>query len=983
MKLKFDSTLEYQQQAVNAVVGVFDGLPIAQSSFEFSATVGDGFEFSEFGYGNKVELDNNKLLKNVLRIQEANGINQVNELDGRQFSVEMETGTGKTYVYLRSIFELSRKYGLKKFVIVVPNVAIREGVLKTIQITKDHFRLLYDNEPFEYFVYDSKNISRVRQFAVSNQIQIMLINIQSFQKDAAENFNLSEMSHIELQKLNVIYRENDKMSGYKPIEFIQATKPIVIIDEPQSVDNTPIAKNAIAKLNAEITLRFSATHINQYNLLYKLDPIQAYDLRLVKRIEIASVSSDDTTSDAYVKLLKTDNRNGIKAQIEIYKLTGGSVSKKKFWVKSGDDLFDKSGKHEIYLEGYIVQKIRCTPGNELIEFSSGKALESGGVVGGMTDEIMKTQVYETVERHLEKECFFRGKHIKVLSLFFIDRVANYRIYNEDGTTSLGKFGKWFEEAYVTLTSEKDRYKGFNVEDVSKIHDGYFAKDKRGHAKDSIRGNSKDDLKAYQLIMQEKERLLDPLQPLRFIFSHSALREGWDNPNVFQICTLNETQSPLKKRQEIGRGLRLPVNSQGERIHDEDINQLTIVANESYKNFAKSLQTEFENDLGIKFGHITKFTFASITRKQGDRTDEPIGPEESKRIYIQLESEGYINGKGKILDKFDPGYRYFDLKIGNEFDDIKSEIVDEMKRFVFSNRIVSARKRRTIKFNKQVHLSPEFFDLWNKIKQKTRYRVSFESDDLIRLSVERIKAMNDIAPIKTNIVTTAVEITERGILGDSHEHKVGDPVLVSALPDLLLYLQKETELTRHTLVEIIVQSGRLEEFRRNPQQYMESIAREIKSALQCLMLDGIQYEKNAGQYWEMNRIESEAEKGLVRYLNSLVEIKNQEKCLFDAVEFESEVEKQFAMDLDNHKHVRLFVKLPRWFRVDTPIGSYNPDWAFVTERDEKLYFVRETKSTLDSDKRRLTENQKIECSMKHFAAIDVDYDVVTKLSEVNF
>ena len=339
MKLKFDSTLEYQQQAINAIVGVFDGLPVAQSSFEVSATVGDGFEFSELGYGNKVELDNNKLLKNVQRIQEANGINKVDELDGRQFSVEMETGTGKTYVYLRSIFELSIKYGLKKFVIVVPNVAIREGVLKTIQITKDHFRLLYDNEPFEYFVYDSKNISRVRQFAVSSQIQIMLINIQSFQKNAAENINFSELSHIELQKLNVIYRDNDKMNGYKPIEFIQATKPIVIIDEPQSVDNTPTAKNAIAKLNAEITLRFSATHINHYNLLYKLDPIQAYDLRLVKRIEIASVSSDDTTSDAYVKLLKTDNRNGIKAQIEIYKLTGGSVRKKKFWVKSGDDLF--------------------------------------------------------------------------------------------------------------------------------------------------------------------------------------------------------------------------------------------------------------------------------------------------------------------------------------------------------------------------------------------------------------------------------------------------------------------------------------------------------------------------------------------------------------------------------------------------------------------------------------------------------------------
>jgi type III restriction enzyme len=494
---------------------------------------------------------------------------------------------------------------------------------------KEHFHTLYDNAPFDHFVYDSKRLGKVRQFATSNQIQIMVINIQSFQKDVADK-DLSEMTEEELKKLNVINRENDRMSGRRPIEFIQAASPVVIIDEPQSVDTTKKSRRAIGNLNPMATLRYSATHRNPYNLLYKLDPIKAYDLRLVKRIEVASIRSDDNFNDAYVKLLKTDNKNGIKAQIEIHKEGPTGPKAAKLWVKQGDDLYRRSDDREAYRDGYIVQNIDCTPGSEYIEFNQGRFLKLGQEVGGLGDDIMKAQVYETVEQHLKKERALKGRGIKVLSLFFIDRVANYRIYNEDGTTSLGKIGQWFEEAYKELTA-KPIYKGLIPFGVADVHNGYFSQDKQGHAKDT-RGNTADDDDTYSLIMRDKERLLDPNVALRFIFSHSALREGWDNPNVFQICTLHETQSVERKRQEIGRGLRLPVNETGERVHDETINRLTVIANESYENFARKLQTEFEEDFGIKFGRVDKIAFAKLVRRAEDGAEIELGQDESAKIW---------------------------------------------------------------------------------------------------------------------------------------------------------------------------------------------------------------------------------------------------------------------------------------------------------------------------------------------------------------
>ena len=981
MKLKFDPSLEYQRDAVKAATDVFDGQPYVQTgaaAFE-SIQIGGLFP-TELGLGNRLHLNDEDLLANVRLVQERMGVEKVAALQGRDFSIEMETGTGKTYVYLRTIFEMNKLYGFRKFIIVVPSVAIREGVLKSIDITKEHFQTLYEKVPFDHFVYDSRRLGKVRQFATSNQIQIMVINIHAFQKDVADK-DLSEMTEDELKKLNVINRENDRMSGRRPIEFIQAANPIVIIDEPQSIDNTEKSRRAIRNLDPLFTLRYSATHRNSYNLLYTLDPVRAYDLRLVKRIEVASIREENNFNDAYVKLFRTDNTDGIKALVEIHNERPAGPKAWKVWVKQGDDLFVKSGDREIYRNGYIVQNIDCTPGSEYVEFNQGRFLELGQEIGGLGDDVMRAQVYETVEQHLKKERALRGKGIKVLSLLFIDRVANYRVYHDDGTTCLGKIGLWFEEALGELTA-KAIYKDVLPFETGELHNGYFSRDKRGRAKDT-RGNTADDEDTYNLIMREKERLLDPTVPLRFIFSHSALREGWDNPNVFQICTLNESLSVERKRQEIGRGLRLPVNRDGERVHDEAVNRLTVVANESYEEFARTLQTEFEEDLGIEFGKVDRVAFAKLVRTDTDGRKIELGQEASTKLWSLLVASGYLGAEGDILKTFDPKNPDFDLKVPEDFVDLKSEIVDEINRKLFKNRVANARERRELKFRREVHLGDEFKELWERIKHRTRYRVHFDTADLVERTLARIETIEPIKAPRVSTTVVAVDISDAGVAAD---RQIATRVLevgpVDVLPDILGFLQKETELTRHTLAEILKRSGRLGEFRINPQAFMVAVAKEISGTLHSLMLEGIRYDKVAGQFWEMGRIEQEAEKGIVRYLSNLYEVQNRKKSLFDAIEYDSEVERRFANDLDNNENVRLFVKLPGWFKIDTPIGSYNPDWAFVTERDERLYFVRETKSTLDTEERRTKENQKIACGRKHFGALGVDYDVVTSLSEVS-
>ena len=583
MKLHFDPNQRFQLDAIQSIVDVFEGQPLNQSDYEFALARDNGsLQFNENGVGNNIVLTDEQILKNVNTVQKHNEIKSSTELDGLNFSLEMETGTGKTYVYLRTIYELNKKYGFKKFIIVVPSIAIREGVLKNLEITHEHFQNLYEKTPVTFQVYDSTRVSSLRGFALSNNIQILVINIDSFAKDE-----------------NIINKPNDKLTGKKPIEFIQSTKPIVIVDEPQNME-TEIRKKAMANLNPSCTLRYSATHRDLYNLVYSLNPVKAYDLGLVKQIEVDSVVTEKDSNRAFIILedVKSVAKTKIKARVKIDCETNKEVVRKSITVKVGDDLYELSNKRELYKSGFVINSIDAA--NGCIELSNGDVLYKGESRGALQDAVMKVQMQKAIKEHFDKEQKYRDKGIKVLSLFFIDRVANYRSYDEAGNPVKGKFALWFEEIFNDISTKPD-YKGLIPFETDKVHNGYFAQDKKGMFKDSSeKRETQADDNTYKLIMQDKEKLLDINNPLRFIFSHSALREGWDSPNVFQICTLNETRSEMKKRQEIGRGMRLAVNQSGDRIQDKNINKLTVIANESYEEFASKLQKEIEEDCGVEF-----------------------------------------------------------------------------------------------------------------------------------------------------------------------------------------------------------------------------------------------------------------------------------------------------------------------------------------------------------------------------------------------
>lgn len=613
MKLQFDSSQQYQLDAIQAIVDLFEGQPLEKGEFEFSeAGWGSGYDVTQYAFGNFVTLSPEQLLKNLHTVQGRNQIAPDAELQlirfaeghrvAPQFTVEMETGTGKTYVYLRTAYELNRVYGFRKFVIVVPSVAIREGVMKTLQITREHFQQLYERPPVHFEVYDSRKVSTLRNFMSSNSIQILVINIDSFAKDE-----------------NVINQERDSTLGRKPIEFIQATQPFVIVDEPQNME-TEIRRKAIENLNPACVLRYSATHRNPYNMVYKLDPVRSYDLGLVKQIVVDSVYAKFSENLAFVSLEDIKpGKTKITAKVKIEVNGAEGVSRKVVNVDNkSHDLYKLSNEREVYKD-MLVTAINA--GENYIELSNGEKIYKGQSVGGFTDAVMRKQLQDTVREHFEKERKLKAKGIKVLSLIFIDRVANYREYDETGNPVKGKFALWFEEIYSELAARPE-YKDLIPFPATQVHDGYFSQDKKGLLKDTT-GETKADDDTYSLIMKEKERLLDSNEPLRFIFSHSALREGWDNPNVFQICTLNETKSDLKKRQEIGRGLRLCVDETGNRVYDKNINVLTVVANDSYEDFAKQLQKEISEDCGVDFsGRLKKREDKTTVRiRKGFETDE--------------------------------------------------------------------------------------------------------------------------------------------------------------------------------------------------------------------------------------------------------------------------------------------------------------------------------------------------------------------------
>ncbi len=873
MKLTFEPNLEYQQEAIGAVVGLFEGQMLEDSDYRYGMQEDGQFDFID-GVGNHLALTDEQILANLQKVQEQNEVPVSELLDGMHFSVEMETGTGKTYVYLRTIYELNSRYGFKKFVIVVPSVPIREGVLKNLQITHEHFQTLYDNIPVNYKVYDRNRISQLRGFATSDNIEILVINIDAFAKDE-----------------NVINKPNDKLNGQEPIKFIQSTCPIVIVDEPQNMESEKRSA-AIANLNPLCTLRYSATHRNRYNLIYSLNPVKAYDMGLVKQIEVDSVLEENSQNNAFVELTAiTATKTKITAKITIDVNDKDGVKRKSVAVKVGDDLYNLSNNREIYRNGFIVEGIDAS--NGFVSFSNNEVLCQGQQQGGLNDEIMKFQIRRTIEEHLNKELKLNKQGIKVLSLFFIDRVANYRSYDAQGMPVEGKFAVWFEEIYNELIA-KPIYQPLNKYPIEKIHNGYFSHDKKGQLKDTS-GETQADDNTYNLIMKDKEMLLDVNNPLRFIFSHTALREGWDNPNVFQICTLNETKSEMKKRQEIGRGLRLAVNQDGVRIYDKNINRLTVVANEAYNDFAKALQSELKEDCGVDFG----------------------------------------------------------------------------------NRIKPKRDRIAVTYRKGFEADPLFLAIWEKLKTKTTYRVKYDTEELIRNAGQAIKNLPKIEKPSVYSIKNEVVITSSGIASQYKGDRISTSQSDYVIPDMLGYIQRHTELTRNTIMRIIAESGRINDLAVNPQLFMDLAIASIKRELHKMMIDGIEYRRLGDCTYEMRLFEDwETYKD-----EDTFEVSKRDKTIYDNfIPLDSAVENRFAQDCESSDQVKFYFKLPCWFKIPTPIGNYNPDWAVVFEDDNRIYFVAETKDTgtptVDMSKLRADEQAKIKCGAAHFRLFpDLDYQVV--------
>lgn len=971
MKLKFDASLPYQQDAIASIVKIFRGQTPMQTNFTVASYAKQAGLFeSEHGVGNRLELDEEEILQNLQEVQLKNGLPQSVRLKSNQydFDVEMETGTGKTYVYLRTIFELYKNYGFSKFIIVVPSLAIKEGVFKSLQITGEHFKNIYENTMYEYFVYDSEKLDQVRSFALNDFISIMVINIDAFRRSFTDTEKES--------KANIIHRPNDKLNGMKPIELIQETHPFVIIDEPQSVDTTPKSKEAIRSLNPLCTLRYSATHVDKHHLVYKLDAVDSYELGLVKQIEVAGFESKNYHNRAYLKLVSVDNkRSPITAKVEIDKNDrAGKVQRKVMTIKSGDDLYEKSGGRDVY-EGYIINEIYCEAGNEYVDFTSKPhILRIGMVIGDVNDDVIKEQqIRKTIEEHLDKELSLNDKGVKVLSLFFIDRVANYRFYDEEGRAQKGKYALMFEKHYRELL-RKPKYatlfSKIDIEtEVEKVHDGYFSTDKKGKVKDSS-GNTAADDEAYTLIMKDKERLLSFDTKLRFVFSHSALCEGWDNPNVFQICTLNETKSEVKKRQEIGRGLRLCVNQEGERLYGFEINTLTVMANESYEKFAEGLQNQYEEETGIRFGMLQSHSFANITVSQMDGSMQYLGQEASEALYAHFAEIGYVDAAGIVQDSLRLALKNKQVDVPSDFQSVLPAIESVCHKICGGLKIKNNQDKRQISLNKQVFLSPDFEELWNRIKYKTTYSVTFDSQKLIDKCCEQLQLFLSVSSAQLVYRKAGLTLSDGGVAAVEKDFI---PVKVErteeALPDIIAYLQNKTNLTRKTIAEILVKSGTLHLFKKNAQRYMEEVARVLGAQMRLMIVDGIKYTKIGEDEFYAQELFNEQE--LTGYLSkNMIE---SSKSVYSYVVYDSENERSFAEKFETNQRVKVYAKLPDWFKIATPLGSYNPDWAVLVEKDgtDKLYFVLETKGNALFDSLRPTEHAKIFCGRKHFAALGTE------------
>lgn len=973
MKLHFEPDLDFQLQAIEATCDLFRGQEICRTEFTVTRQALDGqfalaFAQNDLGIGNRLTLLDDEILKNLNDIQLRNGIAPSSTLASGDFTVEMETGTGKTYVYLRTVFELNRRYGFTKFVVIVPSVAIKEGVYKSLRIMEEHFRALYANTPFEYFLYDSSKLGQVRNFATSPHIQIMVVTVGAINK----------------KDVNNLYKDSEKTGGEKPIDLIKATRPILIVDEPQSVDGGlgGQGKKALGEMNPLCTLRYSATHADKHHMIYRLDAVDAYDRKLVKQIEVASATVVGGYNKPYVRLLGVSNKRGVisaRVELDVQMLHG--VQRREMTVYDGDSLEQTTGR-AVY-ENCRVGEIRVEKGNEFMELRvpGGENFLRIGQAYADVDAlaIQREMIRRTIKEHLDKEKRLRPQNIKVLSLFFVDVVDKYRQYDDEGNPVKGDYARIFEEEYRRLANHPDYQTLFKEVDLTRaaeeVHNGYFSIDRKkvgGKVVEVIRdtrGDTKADDDTYSLIMRDKEKLLSFETPLKFIFSHSALKEGWDNPNVFQICALREMGTERERRQTIGRGLRLCVNQEGERLRGFETNTLTVIATENYEQFAENLQKEIEADTGIRFGIVEPHQFAAISMFGADGTITQMGVEQSKTLWAYLLDAGYVDAKGKVQDALKKALKDGTLTVPEPFTTQLPQIKEALRKLAGKLEIKNADERKQVRTRQAVLHSDEFKALWDRIKHKTTYRVEFDNDKLVEKCIEAINNAPPIAKTRLQWRKADLAIGRAGV--EATETGTAAPVVIDEqdieLPDLLTDLQDKTQLTRRSIVRILTGSMRLNDFTRNPQQFIELVGEAINRAKRLAIVDGIKYQRLGDEYYYAQELFEQEE--LTGYLKNM--LTDTQKSVFEDVVYDSDTEAGFATELEKNEAVKVYAKLPGWFKVPTPLGAYNPDWCVLVEKDgtERLYFVVETKSSLFTDDLRDRERAKITCGEAHFKALE--------------
>ncbi len=1003
MKLKFKHQ-KFQADAAKAVCDVFAGQPYLTPSYMMDRgyvkneqiALDEAERFTGFGNSRLVpELNDGVILENINRIQRSNQIEPSRQLEGRyNLTVEMETGVGKTYTYIKTMYELNKRYGWSKFIVVVPSVAIREGVYKSFQITEEHFAEEYGKK-IRYFIYNSAQLTEIDRFASDSAINVMIINSQAFNargKDARR-----------------IYMKLDEFRSRKPIDILAKTNPILIIDEPQSVEGAA-TKERLKEFNPLFTLRYSATHKKDsvYNMIYRLDAMEAYNKKLVKKIAVKGISvTGSTATEGYVYLESINlSRGNPTATIEFDVKGSSGVRKTRRTVGEGYNLFPNSGELAEYKNGYTV--LRIDGRDSSIEFTNGIKLFAGDVIGAVSEEqLRRIQIRETILSHIERERQLFYKGIKVLSLFFIDEVAKYKQYDASGQAFNGLYADMFEEEYKQVISnlqleigDGDEYfKYLDGITAEETHAGYFSIDKKSQRMiDSKLGDrqerTSDDADAYDLIMKNKERLLDLREPVRFIFSHSALREGWDNPNVFQICTLKQSGSDVRKRQEVGRGLRLSVNQYGERMDTNllgedvhNVNVLTVIANESYDSFAKGLQTELAEAVADRPRMVTADLFKNKVIKDAGGAEQVVDIELAQSIYEGLITSGYVK-KGILTDKYYEDKKNGSLEIAEEAADCKESIIAILDS-IYDSRAMqpeNARKNNVeLKLDKSKLGLPEFQKLWANINAKSVYVVEFDQDELIQKAISALNRELRVSKIFFKVETgsmTDIQSREQlqqgsAFLKEENEVYKAEISASSAVKyDLVGKVVAETGLTRKAVVSILrgIEKAVFDQFANNPEEFIIKAAQIINEQKATTIIQHITYNKLDAVY-DTTIFTEPSLKGQLG-VNAIAA----KKHLYDHILYDSSNERTFAESVDTSNEVAVYVKLPNGFFISTPVGKYNPDWAiaFHEGKVKHIYFVAETKGSMSTMQLRMVEEAKIHCAREHFKAISTDsvvYDVV--------